>query len=303
MNKKIGSNIIPTLEQKHIAYKLDLPVAEKSSFKIGGKVALALFPVNADQLVECVRLLKKEDIKFQLIGNASNLLFAFDYYQGAFIFTSETSALTLDKNRIICEVGVPLTRLSNVAAQNSLGGMEFAFGIPALVGGAVYMNAGAYGSQIADVIEYTVAYDMETDSIKKIYDNDFGYRISIYEKNPNLICLGASFVLHERDSDEIKNKMAQNMASRREKQPLEYPSAGSYFKRPDGYFAGKLIEDCGLKGIRVGGAEVSLKHAGFIINVDGATYSDVLALEEKIKERVYQTYGVSLEREVVLITD
>jgi UDP-N-acetylmuramate dehydrogenase len=127
--------------------------------------------------------------------------------------------------------------------------------------------------------------------------------MSIYQKNPHLICLGASFVLRAGDQSEIKAKMAQNMASRREKQPLEYPSAGSYFKRPDGHFAGKLIEDCGLKGMRVGGAEVSAKHAGFIINVDDATYYDVLNLEEKIKERVYQTFGISLEREVKLIAD
>ena len=295
--------ILRLLDTSGIEYKLDYNVSRHSSFKIGGIVELAIFPRDDGQLVESARLLSKNGIKFRIIGNASNLLFAFDTYHGAFIFTEHLSSISIEGNRMICGAGVSLTHLSKIAAQNALSGLEFAFGIPALVGGAVFMNAGAYGSQLSDVIEYTLAYDTQKDMTYRIYDNGFGYRASCYESSGNLICLGASFALQKGDVREINEKMAQNMASRREKQPLEFPSAGSYFKRPDGHFAGKLIEDCGLKGLRVGGAEVSRKHAGFIINVDNATYEDVLSLEEKIKERVYGAFGVALEREVRVITD
>ena len=242
MSQKISAELLSLLDSHGIEYKLDLPIAEKSSFKIGGRVALSLFPRTSEQLIEAVRLLLKESIKFEVIGNASNILFAFDFYSGAFIFTSLLSSLTVSESKIVCGAGVSLSHLSNVAAQNSLSGLEFAFGIPALVGGAVYMNAGAYDSQMSDIVEYTVAYDIKNDVIREIYDNGFGYRTSRYEKDHNLICLGASLLLLPADQAEIKAKMAQNIASRREKQPLEYPSAGSYFKRPDGYFAAKLIQ-------------------------------------------------------------
>ena len=299
----IRETVLTLLEQKYIEYKLDYNVSKKSSFKIGGNVDLAIFPSDVGQLIETIQLLVKSDIKFEIIGNASNILFAFDTYHGAFIFTELLSSISIEDNKIICGAGVSLTHLANVAAKNSLSGLEFAFGIPALVGGAVYMNAGAYGSQLSDVIEYTVAYDTQKDITYKMYDNGFGYRSSCYERSANLICLGASFILKKEDPLKINEKMAQNMASRREKQPLEFPSAGSYFKRPDGHFAGKLIEDCELKGLCIGGAEVSKKHAGFIINTGNASYTDVLSLEEKIKERVYEAFGVALEREVKVISD
>ena len=303
MSIQPSADILPLLDTKRIEYKLDYNVSKQSSFKIGGNVDLAIFPRDTDQLIEAVRLLTRSDIKFEIIGNASNILFAFDNYHGVFIFTELLSSLSVEGNRITCQAGVSLTHLSNVAAQSSLSGLEFAFGIPALVGGAVFMNAGAYGSQLSEVTEYTIAYDTQKDITYRIYDNGFGYRTSCYERSRNLICLGASFMLQAGNACEINEKMAQNMASRRENQPLEFPSAGSYFKRPVGHFAGKLIEDCGLKGLRVGGAEVSKKHAGFIINVNNASYTDVLSLEEKIKERVYQAFGIALEREVKVITD
>ena len=195
-----------------------------------------------------------------------------------------------------------LTALANIAARHGLSGLEFAYGIPGLVGGSVYMNSGAYGSQMSAVVEYSDAYDCRSGKVIRIYDHGFDYRKSIYMQNKELVCLGAGFVLNKGCEQEIRALMSANMSARRDKQPLELPSAGSYFKRPEGHFAGKLIEDCGLKGMRVGGAEVSSKHAGFIVNVGGATSADILELEEKIKEIVMSRFGVMLEREVRLIT-
>ncbi len=302
MSFSIPSGLLDLLRSKGINFLTDHNVSSRSSFRVGGRVALAIFPESRDQLVESVKALDRHAIRFEILGNASNVLFAFETYRGAFIFTDRISNIFTDGNKIIADAGVSLTHLANVAAASSLGGLEFAFGIPALVGGAVYMNAGAYGGQMSDVIEYTVAYDRQKDLIYRIYDGGFSYRKSCYMSRP-LVCLGAVFMLPRTDKSEIKSKMSKNMASRREKQPLEYPSAGSYFKRPEGYFAGKLIDDCGLKGMRVGGAEVSRKHAGFIINVDNATFGDILELEEKIKERVMQEFGIALEREIRVIAD
>ena len=303
MSQAIFTEILDSLRNENIAFCENSDTACRSSFKIGGKVALALFPKSIDQLIFCVRLLDENNVKFEIFGNASNVLFAFEYYKGAFIFTEHLNSFSVEKNRIFAGVSVSLTHLSNVAAANSLSGLEFAYGIPAQVGGAVYMNAGAYGSQISEVLEYTLAFDRSTSEVRKIYDGEFGYRKSCYMANADLICLGASFLLSDGEQRAIREKMSENMRSRQEKQPLNFPSAGSYFKRPAGHFAGKLIEDCGLKGFSVGGAEVSVKHAGFIINRGEATYRDVLLLEEKIKERVLGEFGVLLEREVRLITD
>lgn len=303
MSRAIFAKIIDTLQKENVEFYENADTACRSSFKIGGTVALALFPKSIDQLIFCVRLLDENKIKFEIFGNASNVLFAFDHYNGAFIFSEHLNAFSVDKNKIFAGIGVSLTHLANVAAANSLSGLEFAYGIPAQVGGAVYMNAGAYGSQMSDVLEYTLAFDRSTFEVRKIYDGEFGYRKSCYMANSDLICLGASFLLSDGEQQTIKEKMAENVRSRQEKQPLNFPSAGSYFKRPEGHFAGKLIEDCGLKGFSIGDAEVSVKHAGFIINRKNATYRDVLLLEEKIKERVLGEFGVLLEREVRLITD
>ena len=303
MLQTINTELLELLRQKNIEFSQDTETANRSSFKIGGRVALAIFPKSIDELVFSVRTLDTYKVKFEIFGNASNVLFAFDYYHGAFIFTEKLNFLSVSENTIFCEAGVSLTHLSNVAAIHSLSGLEFAYGIPAQVGGAVYMNAGAYGSQISEILEYTLAFDRVSCETRKIYDGEFGYRKSPYMTEPMLVCLGASFTLADGEQDKIKAKMSENMRSRQEKQPLKFPSAGSYFKRPEGNFAGKLIEDCGLKGLRVGDAEVSVLHAGFIINLGKATYKDVISLEEKIKERVADKFGVLLEREVRLITD
>lgn len=293
--------IIDSLILSGIDFKENENAARYSSFKVGGIAALSVFPKSREELISALRIFSEGCVRREIIGNASNVLFAFDYFDGALIFTCGLSDISFDGQSVYAECGSSLTHLSQAAAKKSLSGLEFAYGIPGFVGGSIYMNAGAYGSQISAVIEYSDAYDCKSGEVTRIYDHGFGYRKSIYMSRPELACLGARFSLEGGNEDDIISKMRENMESRKQKQPLEFPSGGSYFKRPEGYFSGKLIEDCGLKGMRVGGAEVSEKHAGFIINRGGATWQDVLALEEKIKEIVISRYGVALEREVRLI--
>ncbi len=297
----ISKELIELFEDSQIEYKLNDTVT--STFRIGGRVALSLYPNSAEQLIACLDALNEENVKFHVLGNLSNLLLAFDFFDGAMIFTQKMTDMAIDGKCIRAAAGVQLSQLSSRAYAFGLTGLEFAYGIPGRVGGAVYMNAGAYGSAVSEVLESSTAYDIDNKKIMVIdgSKHGFGYRKSIYMENPKLICLEAVFALNTCDKEQIKAKMDANMVCRKEKQPLEYGSAGSYFKRPEGHFAGKLIEDAGLKGLTVGGAQVSKKHAGFIVNIGGATAADVLELEEKIKERVMSLFGVMLEREVELI--
>lgn len=291
------------MREAGVNFSAEHPVAALSSFKIGGTVAVGVFPESRDQLVSAISAADSCEIRSLIVGNASNMLFAFDRFDGVMIFTGKLTDISVCGNRILCDAGVSLTHLSNIAAKNSLRGLEFAYGIPGLLGGSVFMNAGAYGGQMSDVIDYTLAYDRRIGEVYRIYDGGFDYRTSRYSKNESLVCLGASLMLMRGDLATIRAKMEQNIACRRENQPLEFASAGSYFKRPEGHFAGKLIEDCGMKGYSIGGAAVSDKHAGFIVNLGGATYSDVLALEETVIKKVEQNFGVTLEREVRVISN
>ena len=300
---EVGRELLELLEKQNIEYKLDVSVKERASFKIGGRVALAIYPSTAEQVALALSALVAAGIKYEIIGNASNLLFAFDYYDGAFVFTDRLDECNLYEEYISCGAGVSLTYLANLAAKNSLSGLEFAYGIPGFLGGAVYMNAGAYGGQMSDVVIHTVALNRKTGQISRLDECEFGYRQSIYMRDRDLVCLGATMKLVRGEESEIRARMAENMRQRKEKQPLELGSAGSYFKRPEGHFAGKLIEDCGLKGFSVGGAQVSDKHAGFIVNRGGADWREVLELERIVKEKVALTFGVTLEREVRVITD
>lgn len=291
------------LIEKGIKYATDESVAMRSSFKIGGRAAFAVFPKNVDELCDAALAAHGLGIKLEVIGNASNILFAFEKYNGALIFTSGVDGYSLDGEHLYAECGASLVKMSNIARDSSLSGLEFACGIPARIGGAAVMNAGAHGSAMSDIIEYTDALDLKSGEKIRIYEHHYGYRKSIYLEDSTLICLGASMRLSGGDKDEIKAKMQDNLNKRRASQPIGLPSAGSYFKRPAGDFAGRLIEACGLKGERVGDAVVSPKHAGFIVNMGNASFSDVLALEEKIKERVMRDFGVTLCREVRLIED
>ena len=295
--------ILKALCEKGIEYITDENVAMRSTFKIGGVSALSVYPKSVCDLCDAVKILKSAGVKYEMIGNASNMLFAFDRYNGALIFTSGINEYSIDGELVYASCGTSLVRLANAAKENSLSGLEFASGIPARIGGAIAMNAGAHGSQMSDIVEYTDAFDTESFEKIRLYDNGFGYRQSVFLKDKSLICLGAKLNLKKGESIAIAEKMKENNEKRRAYQPLELPSAGSYFKRPENDFAGRLIEECGLKGERVGGAEVSPKHAGFIVNVGGASYHDVLSLEKKIKERVASRFGVTLCREVRLVED
>ncbi len=299
----MNSELLDFLRKENIEFFEDVDMSVHSSFKVGGTAALSVLPSSTDALCKCIGALRRFDVRYEVIGNASNILFAFDRFDGAFVFTSNITGFEIEGTRVTASCGVKLTGLAARVADAGLSGLEFAYGIPALLGGAVHMNAGAYGSCVADVLINSRAYDAVNDCIVKLSaeEHKFDYRKSIFMSEPSLICLDAVLELKHGDKQEIKAKMKANMDARREKQPLEYPSAGSYFKRPEGYFAGKLIEDAGLKGVTVGGAQVSKKHAGFIINIGNATARDVLALEEKIKEEVLSRFGVELEREVRLI--
>ena len=284
------------------------PLSRHSSFKIGGEAKAVYFPSSRDEFIELLLSLKTSGERYIIIGNGSNILFDDKGFNGSVIITRKMCDVEYkydaDGVVISAEAGVKLTELSREAGKkHALTGLEFGFGIPATIGGAIYMNAGAYGGQMADVVLDIEAYDIEKNEVVVI-DNagaDFSYRHSIFEENKNLVVLSARLRLSHGDINEITNKMDTNMQSRRDKQPLEFPSAGSTFKRPEGYFAAKLIDDAGLKGYTVGGARVSEKHAGFVINAGGATSYDVLTLMSDVSAIVKEKFGVELSPEVIYL--
>lgn len=284
--------------------KFDEPLFKHSSFKIGGAADVFVTPSNEDELIGAIRAAGQCGMKYFLLGNGSNVLFSDEGFRGVVISTAALRSITRDGNVIKAQCGASLTALSLAAAQASLDGLTFAYGIPGTVGGAVFMNAGAYGGQIQDALVSSRYYNAETDTYGEFngVEHDFSYRKSVYNTSGGrLAVLDASFLLGDGNEEKLTQTMNDFMSRRREKQPLEYPSAGSVFKRPEGCFAGQLIEECGLKGYSFGGAQISEKHAGFIINRGGATAKDVLSLVEYIKETVLKKYGVELECEICVI--
>ena len=278
-------------------------VAPYTTFKIGGKADLIIKVLSRDALAQIVGAARRENVKFCVIGNGSNVLFPDEQYDGAVIVTTGINSCLVDGNRIIADCGYSFTSLAVQAQKAGLTGLEFAYGIPGSVGGAVYMNAGAYDGEISFVVKKTFYYDSVNDTLGCFEgdENHFGYRESVYQERDGLIILGAEFLLKKGDKDAISEKMQGFMNARREKQPLEYPSAGSTFKRAPGHYTGKLIQDAGMKGYSVGGAQVSEKHAGFVINKGGATSSDVKELVSRVKKAVLQSSGVSIECEIRII--
>ncbi len=285
------------------------PLHKHASFKIGGPAKYAAFPKNREELTGVLKTARESGEKYILVGNSSNLLFDDKGYDGILIFTKGLTETTYihkpDCVMIKAECGKSLTELASEAGKkHSLTGLEFGYGIPATLGGAVYMNAGAYGGQMSDLIIETEYFDISTGEIKTATASEqkFSYRHSLFIEHPEYVVLSSTLKLTKGDPAEIFALMNKNMTARREKQPLEYPSAGSVFKRPgDGLFAGKLIEDAGLKGYRIGDAEVSVKHAGFIINKGEASSADVLALIKHIQEKIQSETGVKLECEIIYV--
>lgn len=277
-----------------------LPLAQYTTFRIGGPAAVALFPHTADAARAALDVVTEADLPHAVIGNGSNLLCADSGFAGAVLFTGKMKQVRFDATTVTAEAGVSLTALAAEAQRRGLGGLAFAYGIPGSIGGAVRMNAGAYGGEMSHVVTSSLSYDTAAHSIDLLTGDAhvFSYRHSAYTDRPASVILSAEIKLTPGDPDGILGCMQDYMQRRRAKQPLEFPSAGSVFKRPVGHFAGKLIEDCGLKGRSVGGAQVSEKHAGFIINRGNATASDVLALIDIIRETVLREYGVELECEL-----
>ena len=285
-----------------ITYKENEPLAAHCTFKIGGPARLFVQPVNRAQLCRAVALCKAHSIRYYLLGNGSNILFADAGYDGAVLdISAMQDAVAAHGTQLTAGAGVRLSALCKTALEHGLTGLEFAYGIPGTVGGAVYMNAGAYGGEMKDVLT-TVQYLTAEGEVKEAAaaELDLRYRHSIFEENGGCI-LSAQFALTPGEPETIRAKMDELMAKRLDKQPLDKPSAGSTFKRPVGAFAAALIDQCGLRGYRHGGAAVSEKHCGFVVNLGGATCADVLALCEEVRTIVKEKTGYDLEKEIRVV--
>ncbi len=293
--------LIEYCEENLIEFKLNEPMKCHTSFKIGGEADIFISVSSATALIGVIEKCGEYSIPYFIIGKGSNLLVSDNGIRGAVISLSGLNKITACGEIITCDTGVALSELCRFSLENSLSGLEFAYGIPGSVGGAVFMNAGAYGGEMADII---VSAECLTKAGEKITvnaeDMDLGYRKSIFKQN-GMIVLNVTFKLEKGSKSEIEAKMNDFICRRRDKQPLEYPSAGSFFKRPEGNFAGALIEKNGLKGFKVGGAQVSEKHAGFVINCGGATCKDVNELGKQVAEKIFMAENILLEREVIFV--
>ncbi len=294
---------IDFLESADITFIKDEPLSRHTSFRIGGPCKLFVSPESAESFVEAYELAKQTGIKVYVLGRGSNVLFDDCGFDGIVLSTEKLSSVIVDGNRLIAGAGASFTHIAAVARDAGLSGLEFAYGIPGSVGGAVYMNAGAYGGEVSDCLVSSTAFVADEKHIICVEGEDhrFGYRTSVYKQKGNCVILSAEFELESGNVEDIRSKMEDLMGRRKSKQPLEYPSAGSVFKRPEGYFVGQIIEELGLKGHSIGGAQISEKHAGFIINKDNATCKDVKDLIAFIKEKVKAAYGVDLECEVIFV--
>jgi len=281
--------------------KENIRIAPYTSMRVGGEVRYLYRPETEAQLAEVIRFCKGEGLPYLVIGNASNLLFPDEGFDGAVIATTGIKEIRLEEGRIVASCGASLSALSVFAMEQGLKGLAFAFGIPGTVGGGVYMNAGAYGGEISDCLESVRCLNGAGEEIVLTKEElGLSYRHSRLQEE-ELLLLSAAFRCEEGDPKEIKGEMDKNMNARKEKQPLEYPSCGSAFKRPAGYYAGALIQEAGLKGYSMGGAQVSEKHAGFVINKGNATADDVKALLAYVQKTVYDQSGVLLEPEIKIL--
>ncbi len=279
------------------------PMSAHTTFRIGGPARYYMIPENAGQVSKCMGFAMKMELPYVIVGKGSNVLFSDEGYPGVVIEVGRSMAdiEVSEDGHIRAGAGAGLGALAAAAAKQSLSGLEFASGIPGTVGGAVVMNAGAYGGEIKDCIKSAKVLDKEGAVLELSRDEmELGYRSSVIQRR-GYIVTEAVFQLHKGNKEQILGRMSELNAKRREKQPLDYPSAGSTFKRPEGYFAGKLIEDAGLRGFQVGDAQVSEKHCGFVINRGKATAADVIGLMEEVQKRVLETSGVRLEPEVKII--
>ncbi len=281
------------------------PMNVHSSFRIGGPVRALAVPEDVMSLSRICAVLKENHLAPMILGNGTNILFPDEGLKDLFIISTEklTKMFLLDGETIYAEAGVPLAKLAGFAHQNGLSGLEFASGIPGTLGGGVIMNAGAYGGEMKDAVVSVVCYYVQD---QRLYELDreqcrFEYRNSLFKKMGGCIVLSAVLKLKKGDSAEIAAKMRELNERRRDKQPLDLPSAGSAFKRPEGGYAAALIDECGLRGYTVGGAQISEKHAGFAVNIGGATSHDVYDLLKHVRDTVYLEKKVALEPEIIIL--
>lgn len=280
----------------------DEPMRKHTTFRIGGNADIFVRPESKEQIAEILRLCREQDVPYFILGNGSNLLVGDRGFRGVVInIMDNMNDIKVDGGIIKAQAGAMLIKVSRAARDNSLTGLEFASGIPGTIGGAIYMNAGAYGGEMKDVVTQVTAMDAEGEIYTFGTDElEFSYRHSVIQQR-DLIVLDVTMKLAAGDQKIIDDRMSELAVARRTKQPLEYPSAGSTFKRPEGYFAGKLIMDAGLRGYRVGDAQVSEKHCGFVVNRGNATADDVIKLIDDVKAKVSEEYDVVLEPEVRMI--
>lgn len=278
----------------------DEPMDRHTSFRTGGNAACFVEPESAEQLAKILSYLQKTEQDYFILGNGTNLLVSDLGYDGVVVYIGDKmSRISVDGSRITVQAGALLSQTAKAAMEAGLTGMEFASGIPGSIGGAMMMNAGAYDGEMSQIVESVTVLDPSGESM--ILENEtmeFGYRTSILKNRP-FVVTEVTLRLKEGEREQIQAKMADFAAKRREKQPLNFPSAGSTFKRPEGYFAGKLIMDSGLRGYRIGGAQVSEKHCGFIINCGNASSEDISELMDEVIQRVKERFGVTLEPEVI----
>lgn len=289
-----------------MVFKYDVDMSAYTSFRAGGKVRRLAIAENVQELQALLSDLHRSGESHLLIGNGSNTLFAADMYPGTVVKLGESfSDISLkDDTLLVCGASALMSRVASAALENSLSGFEFASGIPGSIGGAVFMNAGAYGGEMKDIVELVNVVSADGRKLETLRGEelDLSYRHSVLEETGDVV-VSVGLRLTKGEKSDIRERMSELTRQRNEKQPVQYPSAGSFFKRPAGHFAGKLVEDAGLKGISVGGAQVSPKHAGFVVNTGGATYQDIIDLMHLVQNTVQDRTGVKLEPEVRIIDE
>lgn len=297
------NNFILELEKLNLEkIEKDISLSTLTTYKTGGIAKLVVYPNNINNLKQMLKLIHKYNIKYFILGKGSNTLFSDKEFNGVIIKLDKLNNFKIKQTEIYVESGMILSKLVQASVKNELTGLEFAIGIPGTIGGAIYMNAGAYGNNMSDIVKSVIVLN-EKFQIKEIplEKIKFDYRYSIFQDNKNLICVAANIKLEHGNHDEIASKIKENLLKRKNSQPLEYPSAGSVFRNPEGNYAGKIIEELGLKGKNIGGAEISTKHANFIINKNNASSSDILKLIKLVQKEVKDKYKIDLKLEQQLV--
>ena len=290
------------IDKKKYEYSEDVSIKNINSYRLSLKCKYLIFPKNTSELVDLIKFLKKNSIKYMILGGGSNVIFSCDYYDGVIIKLDHFKDVSVRDCIVDVGAGYSLVKLASEMSLSGLSGLEFACGIPGCIGASVAMNAGAYKHSLSEVVESVEVLNDKQEVVTMTCDQiDFSYRDSFFKRNPDYVILSCKLKLSYGDKKEILRLISNRRVRRIETQPLDYPSAGSVFRNPEGMFAGELIEKCGLKGYKIGGAKVSEKHANFIINDGGATGRDIVDLINKVKKVVKETYNVDLILEQIII--